>query len=98
MQFMITRHSGLASPAAPADAVELLWPRLQPSLQPNDEGISLARVGAQIRVTWGPDVGSSPDSRERSEIGRAAVAKIVRSVCEQAPELEFGWFAVGFVD
>jgi hypothetical protein len=98
MQFRIMRHSGLAAPAAPADAMELLWERLQSNLEPNDDAVSLARVGAQIWVTWGPDLGTSPDSRERSEIGRSAVANIVRSVCEHSPDLEFDWFAIGLID
>jgi hypothetical protein len=98
MQFRIMRHSGIASPAAPAEAMERLWQRLQPSLATSEDDISLARVGAQIWVTWGPDVRFSPDSRERFEIGRATVVNMVRSVCEHAPELEFGWFAVGFID
>ena len=98
MQFRIMRHSGLASPAPPAEAMELLWQRLGPSLESNDEDVSLARVGAQIWVTWGPDVRFSLDSRERFEIGRATVVNMVRSACEHAPELEFGWFAVGFID
>jgi hypothetical protein len=78
--------------------MDLLWERLQTGLEPTDDDVSLARVGAQIWVTWGPEVGSSPDARERSEIGRRTVANIVRSVCEHAPELEFDWFAVGFID
>jgi hypothetical protein len=98
MQFRIMRHSGLGSPAAPADAIESLWQRLKPGVKLNDDDVSLTRVGAQIWLTWGPDVSTSPDSRERSEIGRSAVVNLVRSVCEQSPELEFGWFAVGFID
>jgi hypothetical protein len=98
MEFRIMLHSGLSSRAAPPEAMELLWQHLEPSVQSNEDDVSLARVGAQIWVTWGPDVSSSPDSRERFEIGRTAVADIVRSVCEDAPELDFGWFAVGFVN
>jgi hypothetical protein len=78
--------------------MDLLWARLQGGRGPIDDDASFARVGNQISVTWGPEVEASPERRERSEIGRAAVLNIVRQACEQAPEeLEFNWFAVGFI-
>jgi hypothetical protein len=98
LEFRITSHSGLTSPARSADAMDLLWERLQRGGGPDDDA-SFARVGNQISVTWGPALEASPERRERSEIGRAAVLNIVREACEQAPkELEFNWFAVGFLD
>jgi hypothetical protein len=78
--------------------MDLLWERLQRDRGPVDDDASFARVGNQISVTWGPALEASPERRERSEIGRAAVLNIVRQACEQAPqELEFNWFAVGFI-
>jgi hypothetical protein len=98
LEFRITSHSGLASSARSADAIDLLWDRLQRGGGAVDDDVSFARVGNQIAVTWGPQVEASPERRERSEIGRAAVLNIVRQACEQAPaELEFNWFAVGFI-
>ena len=101
MQFRITSHSGLASRTRPDNAIDLLWQRLQEvdrSIDgPIDDEASFARVGRQIWVTWGPDVVASPERRERSEIGRSAVAGMVREACEVAPELDFDWFAVGFI-
>ncbi len=85
----------------PNNAIDLLWDRLQgidrPIDGPIDEEASFARVGRQIWVTWGPDVMASPERLERSEIGRSAVAEMVREACEEAPGLDFGWFAVGFI-
>jgi hypothetical protein len=101
LQFRITSHSGFTSPARPENAIDLLWLRLQAIDRsadgPIDDEASLARVGRQIWVTWGPGVVASPERRERSEIGRSAVAEMVREACENAPELDFDWFAVGLI-
>ncbi len=102
MQFRITSHSGLASRARRDDAIDLLWHRLQEvdrSIDgPIDAEASFARVGRQIWVTWGLDLVASPERRERSEIGRSAVVGMVREACEDAPELDFDWFAVGLIN
>lgn len=92
MKFRISSHSGLRSPARPADAIELLSERLGAK----HEDASFARVGAEIWVNWGEDVLTSMGRDERSEIGRRAVLEIVREACESAPGLESDWFAVGF--
>ncbi len=86
MKFRITIHSGFA---APADALDLLWQRLDVQ----HEDARFARVGAEIRVTWG-DSPVSMERDERDEIGRRAVLDIVFEVCDRAPELESDWFAV----
>jgi hypothetical protein len=77
--------------------MDLLWQRLGPGGGTIDDEASFARVGDQIWVTWGPEVAASPERRERSEIGRSAVMEIVRQACSDAQELEFDWFAVGFI-
>jgi hypothetical protein len=87
MTFRITRHSGFA---APADAFDLLWQRLDANL----DGTRFTKVGAGIRATWGGDMPSSIERHEREEIGRRAVFDIVCDVCERAPELKADWFAV----
>jgi hypothetical protein len=68
----------------------LLWPRLDA----NGDDVRFAKVGAEIRATWGEDAPISMERDEREEIGRRAVLDIVRGVCERVPELESDWFAV----
>lgn len=87
MQFNITPHSAYDPPA---DAVELLWQRLGP----RRDGVSFARVGAQITARTGEDAPVSMTRDERGEIGRRAVLNAVREVCEGAPELNSDWYAV----
>jgi hypothetical protein len=87
VKFRITRHSGFK---APADALELLWQRLDG----RRDGASFAMVGAEIRATVGDDVPISMTRDERIEVGRLALLEILGDVCEQAPELRFDWFAV----
>jgi hypothetical protein len=88
VNFRITRHSGWA---APDDALDMLWQRLGA----HREEASFAKAGAEIRVSWGSDAPSSIDRYEREEVGRIAILEMVRTVCEQAPELRSDWFAVG---
>jgi hypothetical protein len=85
--FRITLHSGFA---APADALDLLWQRLDSKR----DDARFARVGAEIRATWGEDAPISMERDEREEIGRRAVLDIVCDVCTRAPELRSDWFAV----
>jgi hypothetical protein len=85
--FKITRHSGFA---VPADALDLLWVRLDCKR----DDARFAKVDAGIRVTWGEDVPISMERDEREEIGRRAILEIVCDVCERAPELNSDWFAV----
>jgi hypothetical protein len=87
MDFKITRHSGFS---APPNALDLLWERLGSS----QNGVSFARGPGQIRVKFREEAPVSMMRDEREEFGRAAVLKIVREVCERAPELTFGWYAV----
>lgn len=90
MRFRITLHSGFS---APAGAIELLWERLGTR---RDEAL-FARVGAEIRATWGENTHVSSPRDERAEVGRSAVLAIVTGVCERAPELEAEWFAVSLL-
>jgi hypothetical protein len=92
MKLRITPHSGFAASRRPADAMDLLWERLEAC---HDEA-SFGRVGHEICATWGEDVPASMDRHERAELGRHAVLRILREVCERPPELELDWFAVGF--
>jgi hypothetical protein len=86
--FGITLHSGST---APADALDLLWQRLD-----GYRGDArFAKVDAQIRATWREDAPISMERDEREEIGRRAVLDIVYEVCERAPGLKSDWFAVG---
>ena len=74
----------------PANAMDLLWQRLDAS---RDE-TSFTKVGAEIRATWGEDAPVSMERDERDELGRRAVLDIVIDVCERSPELNSDWFAV----
>jgi hypothetical protein len=86
--FRITPHSGFA---APADALELLWQRLDG----HHDGVLFVKVDdAEIRATWREDAPISMERDEREEIGRRTILDIVLDVCTQAPELRSDWFAV----
>ena len=87
MEFRITLHSGLGRPS---DALELLWRRLGT----HREGVAFAKVGDEIRATAREDPSVEMTWDERAEIRRRMVLEIVRSVCEQATELDWDWFAV----
>jgi hypothetical protein len=86
--FRITLHSGFS---APAQALDLLWQRLEAS---RHEDARFAKVGAEIRATWREDAEVSMERDQREEIGRRAVFDIVSGICARAPELESDWFAV----
>jgi hypothetical protein len=87
MKFRISLHSGFA---APSDALDLLWQRLDA----NRNETRFAKDGAEISATWGADAPVSMERDERKEIGRRAVLDIVCDVCDRAPELKSDWFAV----
>ena len=96
MTFRITHHSGFA---APADALDLLWLRLDgrsDDICIRDE-IWFARDGTEIRATWRGDAPFSMERPEGEEFGRRAVLSIICDVCEHAPELESDWFAVSLL-
>jgi hypothetical protein len=76
----------------PANAIDLLWQRLDGG----DDEVSFERDGSDITAAWGEDAPVAMESDERAEIGQRAVFRIVRDVCEDAPELELEWFAIGF--
>ena len=92
MKFRITPHVGHAAPVPPGDAIDLLWQRLGASR----DGTSFTRIGHEISASWGEDVPASMERDERVEVGRRAVLATLREVCESTPELELGWFAVGY--
>ncbi len=87
MRFRITRHSGFSPPD---DALDVLLQRLGA----NRDGASFAKVGAEIWATVEADAPVSMTHDERVDIGRRAVLKVVREVCEGAPGLNSDWFAV----
>jgi hypothetical protein len=87
VDFRITLHAGWA---APDDALDLLWERLEGS----KAEASFARRGRDIRATWGIDVPVAMERDEREQLGRSAILEIVRAVCEQTPELKSDWYAV----
>ena len=93
MKFRITPHSAYTASKRPPEAMDLLWERLAAG---RHDGASFARVGPEISATWGEDAPASMARDERTELGRRAVLKILREVCEGTPELEVGWFAVSF--
>lgn len=87
MRFKITHHSGFG---APAEALELLWPRLAAS----GAEVSFAKVGREIRAMTDEDAPVSVTSDERLEVGRLAVLSAVRDACDGVPGLKSDWFAV----
>jgi hypothetical protein len=92
--FKITHHSGFA---APADALDLLWLRLdcnRDGVVRDDDGVQFAKVDAELRATWREDAPLSMERPEREEFGRRAVLSILCEVCKRAPELESDWYAV----
>lgn len=92
MRFRITSHSGSRSSTRPANAVDLLWQRLGASR----DDVSFARVGEEIWATSAEDGWSRwTQDHERAAVGRLAILEIVREACEDQPELEVDWFAVG---
>jgi len=93
MIFRIIRHSGFA---APADALDLLWLRLDCNRDDvrNHDGVRFAKVDAELRATWIEDAPLSMERPEREELGRRAVLSILCEVCEGAPELRSDWYAV----
>jgi hypothetical protein len=88
--YRITPHLGSPRPRWNAEAMELLWRRLDLSLGDT----SFSKVGPEITATWQLDAPFPVERDELIELGRLAVLEIVRDVCRRAPELEFEWFAV----
>jgi hypothetical protein len=88
--YRITPHLGSPRPRWNAEAMELLWRRID--LSRGDT--SFSKVGPEITATWQLDAPVPVERDELIELGRLAVLEIVRDVCRRAPELEFEWFAV----
>jgi hypothetical protein len=88
VRFRITRHSGHA---APEDALELLWQRLEP----NHGGVSFSKVGPHIRAAVNKGAPVSVERNVREEVDRRVVLEVVREVCKDASDLKFDWYAVG---
>jgi hypothetical protein len=87
--FRITHHSGFA---APADALDLLWQRLDGN---RAGGARFAKANAGIiRAVWAEDVPLSMERCDREEVGRRVVLNIVCDICSRVPELKSDWFAV----
>jgi hypothetical protein len=90
MTYRITPHLGSPRPRWDAEAMELLWQRLDTA---HNQAL-FAKVGSEVRATWRLDARLPVERDELIEVGRLAVLEIVREVCRRAPELEFDWFAV----
>ena len=89
--YRITPHLGSPRPRWDAEAMELLWHRLDLSLGDT----SFSKIGREITATWRLDAPFPVERDELIELGRLAVLEIVRDVCKRPPELELDWFAVG---
>jgi hypothetical protein len=89
MRFRITNHSGSG---APADALDLLWARIQGR---RFEDLVFSRGGNEIGVSVGHDSPISMERDEREEVARLEVLDFLREICERVPEIRFNWYAVG---
>jgi hypothetical protein len=87
VQFRITPHSAFAPPA---DAIELLWQRLDE----HRDGLLFTKLDTEIEARADQDPPVSMTRDEREEIGRRAVLRVVFDVCDAAPELSRDWYAV----
>jgi hypothetical protein len=88
VKFKISRHSGHA---APAEALDLLWPRLEGN---NHRDVRFDRPGNEIRATWKGGVQTSVERKVREEIARRAVFDLLCEICDGSPELKSDWYAV----
>jgi hypothetical protein len=89
MRFRITNHS---RSGAPADALELLWARIQGR---RFEDIVFNRGGNEIGASVGHDSPVSMERDEREEVSQREVLDCLREICDRAPELRIDWYAVG---
>jgi hypothetical protein len=87
VKFKISRHAGHQ---APAEALDLLWPRLDG----NQHGVRFERLGSEIRATWKDDAPASMERKVREEIARRAVFDLLCEICEGSPEIKSDWYAV----
>lgn len=92
MEFRITTHRGHG---APVDAIDSLWPHLEGKKL---ENAVFARGRNEIRARSGYDEVSRAIREERMERERRVVLEAVCEVCDRAPELKSGWYAVSPVD
>ncbi|HEV2980850.1 MAG TPA: hypothetical protein VGX51_05425 [Solirubrobacteraceae bacterium] len=88
--YTITPHLGSSRPRWNAEAMDLLWHRLDLSRRDT----AFLKVGTEITATWKLDSPIPVERDELVQLGRLAVLEIVRDVCRRAPELEFDWFAI----
>jgi len=87
VRFKISRHSGHQ---APAEALDLLWARLE-GVQ---RGVRFERLGSEIRATWKGDAPASMERKVREEIARRSVFDLLCEICEGSPEIKSDWYAV----
>jgi hypothetical protein len=91
MRFRITKHAGHD---APPDAIE----KLLTSLGAIRSQGRFAKVGSEIRVTWGRDDAGGWDRPERSEVEREELLDLLRQACGAETALQLDWYAVGPLD
>jgi hypothetical protein len=90
LAYKITPHLGSPRPRWNAEAMDMLWHRLD--LSRGDT--SFFKAGTQITVTWHLDSRLPVGRDELIQLGRLTILEMVRDVCRRAPELELEWFAV----
>jgi hypothetical protein len=94
LAYKITPHLGSPRPRWNAEAMDLLWHRLDLSRA----DASFLKVGQEITATWKLESPLPVGQDELLQLGRISICEIVRDVCRRAPELEFEWFAVSPVE
>jgi len=91
MRFRITKHAGHD---APPDAVD----QLLASLGGIRSKGRFAKVGSEIRVTWGRDDSNGWDRPERLEVEREELLQLLRQACRAETRLHLDWYAIAPLD
>jgi hypothetical protein len=91
MRFRITKHAGHD---APEDAVQKLLASLG-GIRSNGR---FAKVGSEIRVTWGREEGNGWDRPERTELEREQLLDLLRQACATGSGLQLDWYAISPLD